>query len=165
VYADDQSSGAKLTIARNLLEQHVGDGTAVVSLQVLQEYYAAATRKLGIEADQDRVRIMAEGPVVCFEAKDVREAIDLHRLRQIFILGCTDRSCRTVCRCGRLAQRRSPISNMGLYLVAYGSKTRSLFTINGARRRAPLPFHFGGPEWIIADSTRLKTLEMLYPPQ
>jgi predicted nucleic acid-binding protein len=26
---------------------------------------------------------MAEGPVVCFEAKDVMEAIDLHRLRQI----------------------------------------------------------------------------------
>ena len=85
VYADDQSSGAKLTIARNLLEQHVGDGTAVISLQVLQEYYAAATRKLGIAADQaqERARIMAEGPVKCFEAKDVMEAIDLHRLRQI----------------------------------------------------------------------------------
>jgi hypothetical protein len=58
VYADDLSSGAKLTMARDLLEQHIGDGTAVVSLQVLQEYYAAATRKLGIPADlaQERVR-------------------------------------------------------------------------------------------------------------
>jgi predicted nucleic acid-binding protein len=41
--------------------------------------------KLGIAADQaqERVRVMAEGPMVCFETKYVLEAIDLHRLRQI----------------------------------------------------------------------------------
>ena len=44
VSADDASAGPKRDTARNLIRKHVGDGTAVVSLQVVQEYYAVATR-------------------------------------------------------------------------------------------------------------------------
>src|SRR5215831_3611719 len=85
VYADDASSGAKCGTARALVKQHVGDGTAVVSLQVLQEYFVVVTRKLGVPADlaQERVRVLAEGRVVCFEARDVIAAIELHRLTRI----------------------------------------------------------------------------------
>ena len=85
VYADDASSGPKRSTARDVIKKHVGDGTAVVSLQVLQEYYAVATRKLGVPSDQaqERVRILSEGRVICFEARDVIAAIELHRLTRI----------------------------------------------------------------------------------
>jgi predicted nucleic acid-binding protein len=85
VYADDASAPAKCQTARRLLKEHVGDGTAVVSLQVLQEYYAVATRKLGLAADraQERVRLFSAGRVVCFDARDILEAIDIHRLTRI----------------------------------------------------------------------------------
>ena len=85
VYADDLSAGAKCDTARVLLRKHFGDGTAVVSLQVLQEYYAVATGKLEVPAEraQQRVQVLAEGRVVCFEAKDVIASIELHRLTRI----------------------------------------------------------------------------------
>jgi len=47
VYADDASSPEKRERAIALFAEHLRRGTAVVSLQVLQEYFAAATRKLG----------------------------------------------------------------------------------------------------------------------
>jgi predicted nucleic acid-binding protein len=56
-----------------------------VSLQVLQEYFVAVTRKLGVapEMAQRKVEILARGRVVRFEASDVIAAIELHRLTQI----------------------------------------------------------------------------------
>ena len=85
VYADDESAGPKRVTARTLVKKHVGNGTAVVSLQVLQEYFAVATRKLGIAAEfaQERIQLLSEGRVVCFEARDVIAAIELHRLTRI----------------------------------------------------------------------------------
>ena len=85
VYADDASAGRKRETARALISKHVTDGTAVVSLQVLQEYYAVATRKLGMAPDraEERVRVLAKGLVVCFEARDVIAAIELQRLTHI----------------------------------------------------------------------------------
>lgn len=85
IYADDASSPEKQSRAIALFAQHVRRGTAVLSLQVLQEYFAAATRKLGLtpEAAQRKVEIIARGKVVRFEAKDVIAAIELHRLTRI----------------------------------------------------------------------------------
>ncbi len=56
-----------------------------MSLQVLQEYFAAATRKLGLapEMAQRKVELLARGRGVRFEASDVIAAIELHRLTQI----------------------------------------------------------------------------------
>jgi len=39
VYADDQRAGAKQSRAIDLVAKHRRDGTRVVSLQVLQEYF------------------------------------------------------------------------------------------------------------------------------
>jgi predicted nucleic acid-binding protein len=52
---------------------------------VLQEYFAAITRKLGVDAElaQRKVEILARGKVVRFEARDVIAAIELHRLTRI----------------------------------------------------------------------------------
>jgi predicted nucleic acid-binding protein len=61
------------------------DGTAALSLQVLQEYFAAATRKLGLAPDvaQRKVEVMSRARVVRFGADDVIAAIELRRLTQI----------------------------------------------------------------------------------
>jgi predicted nucleic acid-binding protein len=85
IYADDRSSPEKQNRAIALFAEHVRRGTAVVSLQVLQEYFVAATRKLGLapEVAQRKVEILAHGRVVRFEAKDVIAAIELHRLTRI----------------------------------------------------------------------------------
>jgi predicted nucleic acid-binding protein len=64
VYADDASSPKKQDRAITLFAGHLRHGSAVVSLQVLQEYFVAATR-------------------VRFEASDIIAAIELHRLTQI----------------------------------------------------------------------------------
>ena len=85
VYADDASSPEKQNRAIALLAEHLRRGTAVVSLQVLQEYFVAATRKLGVapEMAQRKVEILARARVVLFEPGDVIAAIELHRLTRI----------------------------------------------------------------------------------
>ena len=85
IYADDPSLPEKQKRADDLLAGHLEHGMAAVSLQVLQEYYATVTRKLGIAPDfaQRRVEIFSSANVVQFEAKDVIAAIELHRLVRI----------------------------------------------------------------------------------
>ena len=85
VYADDAGSPKKRDRAIALFVEHLRGGTAVVSLQVLQEYFAAATRKLRVtpETAQRKVEILARARVVRFQASDVIAAIELHRLTQI----------------------------------------------------------------------------------
>jgi predicted nucleic acid-binding protein len=85
VYADDASSPKKQGRAIALLADHLRHGTAAVSLQVLQEYYVAATRKLGVppEMAQRKVEILARAHVVRFEPGDLIAAIELHRLTRI----------------------------------------------------------------------------------
>jgi len=85
VYADDASSAGKQARSIALFSEHLRRGTAVVSLQVMQEYFVAVTRKLGVapETAQRKVEILARGRVVRFEARDVIAAIELHRLSRI----------------------------------------------------------------------------------
>jgi predicted nucleic acid-binding protein len=85
IYADDTANPAKQTKAISLIAAHQKEGSLVVSLQVLQEYYAAATRKLGVDAGiaQNKVELLARGRVVRFTGRDIIAAIELHRLRQI----------------------------------------------------------------------------------
>lgn len=54
VYSVDRADPAKQEIALALLTQHGKERTGVISTQVLQEFYAAATRKLGIAPLQAR---------------------------------------------------------------------------------------------------------------
>ena len=85
VYADDISSPKKKERAITLFTEHLRQHTAVVSLQVLQEYFAAATRKLQLAPDaaQRKVEIIARARVVRFDPSDVIAAIELHRLTRI----------------------------------------------------------------------------------
>jgi predicted nucleic acid-binding protein len=85
IYTDDAFLPEKHALAVDLFTDHRARETVVVSLQVLQEYYAVVTRRLGLapELAQRKVEILAQGNVVRFEASDVIAAIELHRLSRI----------------------------------------------------------------------------------
>src|SRR6266700_808117 len=85
LYGEDALGPEKQKPASALFETHRRRGTAVLSLQVLQEFFSAATRKLNLAPDfaQRRVEIFSLANVVRFEAKDIIAAIELHRLTRI----------------------------------------------------------------------------------
>jgi predicted nucleic acid-binding protein len=85
VYADDKSSGAKRDQARAVLEPLLAERTAVVSTQVMQEYFVAATRKLKLAAVDARRRVESLGhlDVVVIRPELILGAIDLHRLHAL----------------------------------------------------------------------------------
>ena len=85
VYTDDGDAPRKQDTALDLVESASIGGWGVVSTQVLQEYFAVATRKLGLSADIARAKIEIFGrlDVVIIEPADILAGIDLHRLHGI----------------------------------------------------------------------------------
>jgi predicted nucleic acid-binding protein len=85
VYTEDARVPDKQLQATRLVEEHWLNYTAVLSLQVLQEYFATVTQKLNapLERAQRRVEIFASAKVVRFETYDVIAAIELHRLAHV----------------------------------------------------------------------------------
>jgi len=102
IYAFDRSAGSKRDIGAGLLERLWSERCGCVSLQVLQEFYVTATRKLGMPAGEAARQVERLGKWTVHRAgfEDVRSAIDLHRhkrvafwdamiLRSALSLGCT----------------------------------------------------------------------------
>ncbi len=87
IYADDRAVPTKRERAQNLIREVIREQTGRLSLQVLQEFFAAATRKLGLAADvaRRRVELYARLDVVRLEPADVLAAIDLHRLYRVSV--------------------------------------------------------------------------------
>ncbi len=79
---DDSSAGEQQEEAVRFVAQHILWGTAVVSLQVLQDYFEAATHKLGVPADvaQTKMEILAGNRMVGFGVEDLVRAIERTRL-------------------------------------------------------------------------------------
>jgi len=84
VYTDDKAAPAKQRRALDLVAEHRRSGTGVVSLQVLQEYFVTATRKLHLDPQVARrkVELLAEFDVAAPEVADILAAIDLYRLHR-----------------------------------------------------------------------------------
>ena len=82
VYTDDQDSPNKQAKALELVESMRLSGTGVVSTQVLQEYFVASTRKLGVPAEiaRRKAELFARLDVVILDLSHIIGAIDLHRL-------------------------------------------------------------------------------------
>jgi predicted nucleic acid-binding protein len=87
VYADDFANPAKRDHAQELIRRLIHERSGVVSLQVLQEYFAAVTRKLRMDSGdaRERVEVYSRFNVVKLEPEDVLHAIDLHRAHRISI--------------------------------------------------------------------------------
>jgi hypothetical protein len=80
-----EAGAAGLSTRRALSGQFCRDNSLVVSLQVLQEYYATTKRKLKVYplVAQTKVEAFARGRVVRFTERDLIAAIELHRLTRI----------------------------------------------------------------------------------
>lgn len=87
IYAHDARDPRKRTRARELIRRLMRERRGVLSLQVLQEFFAAATRKLGMPSEDARRRILqySRFDVVTLGAADLVAAIDLHRLHRLSI--------------------------------------------------------------------------------
>ena len=85
LYGEDYSVPAKQKRASALIEGLLRQGSAVFSMQVLQEFFSAATRKLNLapEEAQRKVEIFSLANVVRIETADLIAAIELHRLIKI----------------------------------------------------------------------------------
>lgn len=83
VYAHDTSSGDKRRQALELLERAAGERTAVLSVQVLQEFFVTVTRKLPIPLPaREAAAIVADLSTLPTHAPtglDVMAAIELHQ--------------------------------------------------------------------------------------
>jgi predicted nucleic acid-binding protein len=82
VYTDDPRYESKRITSIGLVQAHLRSRTGVVSLQVLQEYFVAATGKLKLDSElaRRRVEIFAKLQIAELIVADILAAIDLHRL-------------------------------------------------------------------------------------
>jgi predicted nucleic acid-binding protein len=87
LYAEDHADPGKQERAKRLIKDVLRDRSGRISLQVLQEYFAVATRKLSIDASAARrqVELYSHLDIVRLEPNDLLAAIDLHRLNQFSI--------------------------------------------------------------------------------
>jgi len=87
VYAYDTDSPAKQDVARTLLREALQSGNAVVSAQVLGEFFVTVTRRipdpLTVDAAQEAVAALQGLPVVALDGPMVGRAIDTLRQYQI----------------------------------------------------------------------------------
>jgi len=85
VYALDERSGARHAPAYALLEQHLLDGTLVISTQVLQECYSVLTRKVGFPPEQaiTALTALADEPVVPSSAAFVLRSMAMANRSQL----------------------------------------------------------------------------------
>ena len=81
----DRADPAKQNTALELIARHAKDRTGVISTQVLQEFYSAATRKLGIEPLQARqhLRDFRIFDIVQVTPAIIEEGIDCSILHQL----------------------------------------------------------------------------------
>lgn len=85
VYAEDHSVPSKRREAQAIIEQLASSGEAVISTQILQEYFAVATRKLKMTPEQARARVraMLSLETVRIDPELIMSAIDLSIIARI----------------------------------------------------------------------------------
>ena len=77
-YADDLDSQAKQAVALELLGRACGESAGVLSLQVLQEYFVTAIRKLGVAvADALVIRASLQTRCTTLYSKDMHSGFRL----------------------------------------------------------------------------------------
>ena len=93
VYASDRDEPDKRRRARALLRATAADGNGMISTQVVQEFFVAATRKLAIDPLQAKAIVATLHRLDLLEValEDINQAIDGVVLwRGSLLLGCTD---------------------------------------------------------------------------
>ena len=85
IYSVDRSDPGKQNKALELVARHAKERTGVISTQVLQEFYSAATRKLGVEPLQARqhLRDFRVFDIVQVTPEIIEEGVDCSILHQL----------------------------------------------------------------------------------
>lgn len=85
IYAFDRSAGSKRQIASELLTRLWSEHSGCVSLQILQEFYVTATKKLAMPPADAAVQVERLGKWTVHRPNvdDVLDAISLHRKKHI----------------------------------------------------------------------------------
>ena len=85
VYAQDAGSPDKRHKSREIIARLADSGDGVISTQVMQEFFVAATRKLGVEplAAKGVLKTLSVFDVVQVSAALIHEAIDCSILNQL----------------------------------------------------------------------------------
>ena len=85
IYSVDRADRSKQEAALGLIAQHAKDRTGVISTQVLQEFFSAATRKLGIAPLQARqhLRDFRVFDIVQVTPEIIEEGVDCSILNTI----------------------------------------------------------------------------------
>lgn len=104
VYADDLDAGEKMERARALVSELFRDQNGVLSTQVLQEFFAVTTRKLGVDpaVARRKVELLSTLDVVAIQVPHILHAIDLHRLHSVSFWDGLILSCAAAAGCKRL---------------------------------------------------------------
>lgn len=104
VYADDRANPVKRERSQELIREVLMERTGWISLQVLQEYFAVVTRKLGVDAElaRRRVELYSRLDIAILGPVDVLGAIDLHRLYRISIWDALILRAALISGCRRL---------------------------------------------------------------
>ncbi|MBI2220296.1 MAG: PIN domain-containing protein [Acidobacteria bacterium] len=104
VYADDRSARTKRVRARTVLSELIRAKRVVVSTQVMQEYFAAAIKKLGLSPERARIRVerLNRLDVVLIRPELILGAIDLCRLHALSFWDALAVRSASAAGCGRL---------------------------------------------------------------
>ncbi len=104
VYADDVAAKTKRPRAREVLSELIRERRAVVSTQIMQEYFVTAVKKLGMTAERARTRVEAlhRLDVVVVRPELVLGAIDLHRLQALSFWDALVVKAASAAGCARL---------------------------------------------------------------
>jgi predicted nucleic acid-binding protein len=104
VYADDRSARTKRERARTVLSDLIRAKRAVVSTQVMQEYFVAAIKKLGLSPERARIRVerLNRLDVVLIRPELILGAIDLCRLHALSFWDALVVRSASAAGCGRL---------------------------------------------------------------
>jgi predicted nucleic acid-binding protein len=110
VYASDDMAGSKRSRARAVLAPLLRERRAVISTQVMQEFFSVATRKLKLPAERARgyLQKWSRLDVVVIRPETIFAAIDLHRLNALSFWDALVIKSASVAGCGRLLSEDLP---------------------------------------------------------
>jgi predicted nucleic acid-binding protein len=85
IYAQDAGSPEKQRRSREIISQSADSATGVISTQIMQEFYVAATRKLGVEAlaAKSILKMFSVFEIVQVSPQLIYDAIDCSILNKV----------------------------------------------------------------------------------
>ena len=127
VYAQDAGSPEKQRKSRQVIEELAASGDGVISTQVMQEFYVAATRKLKVQplAAKGVLKAFAVFEIVQVTPELIQEAIDCSILNELSFWDSLILAAAAAAGCS----------------TAYSEDLNTGQTILGVKVQNPLPKH------------------------